>query len=41
MTANPADPDALDPKTYAECGNYEEVGEKFKNLLFDYNDTDG
>lgn len=41
MTSNPADPDAVDPKLYAECGTYEDVSKKFNNLLMDYNETDG
>ncbi len=25
LTANPADPDVMDPKIYEDCGNYEKV----------------
>jgi len=41
MTANPADPDAVDPKVYEECGSYEKVGKKFNDLLLDYNESEG
>jgi dynein heavy chain, axonemal len=40
MTANPVDTDALDPKLYSDCGDYESVGAKFKQMLHDYNDDD-
>lgn len=41
MASNPADPDAVDPKLYEECGSYDDICKKFNNLLLDYNDTDG
>lgn len=40
MTANPADPEAIDPKLYEDCGDFEKVGQKFNNLLQDYNYED-
>jgi len=33
MAANPADPEAIDPKLYEDCGDFEKVGQKFNNLL--------
>lgn len=41
MTSNPSDPDFIDPRLYADCVDYKKVGDKFKFLLTEYNDTDG
>lgn len=40
MQANPAEPEAIDPKIYQDCGGYEQVEAKIKGILNDYNDND-
>lgn len=29
LTANPADPDIIDPRLYQDCGDYDNVKKKF------------
>ena len=45
MLADPANNNegtgVIDPKLYEDCGTYEKVGEKFNNLLLDYNEFEG
>lgn len=38
MSANPAEPEFIDSKVYKDCGDYEAVEKKMKNILNDYND---
>jgi len=40
MMANPAEPEAIDPKVYKDCGGYEQVELKIKGILNDYNDNE-
>lgn len=38
MTANPLDQDVVDPRLYEDCVGYDKVGDKFNQLLSDYNE---
>lgn len=41
MLAAPADPEAVDPALYEDCGDFEKVKVKMESMLLDYNETEG
>lgn len=41
MLAAPADPEAVDPGLYEDCGDFEKIKVKMEAMLLDYNETEG